>query len=159
MKIDPRIDIILRQLIKGIKKVNNIKLKGFLIRFLFSIALVFLTYNPSGYSYVDWVKDMISSKDNIPLVLLVGVVLIIGWLVYLRATLRSLGAVGVTLATALFACFVWLMVDLGMLKLNDFTVIAWVVLTIISIILAIGMSWSFIRRKISGQVDVDDSDN
>jgi Family of unknown function (DUF6524) len=33
-----------------------------------------------------------------------------------------------------------------------------VVLVILSLILAVGMSWSHIRRRMSGQVDVDEKD-
>ena len=37
--------------------------------------------------------------------------------------------------------------------------IAWVVLVILSLVLATGMSWSHIRRRMSGQFDVDEKDD
>jgi hypothetical protein len=39
------------------------------------------------------------------------------------------------------------------------TVLTYVVLTMLSAIMATGMSWSHIRRRISGQLDVDDVDD
>ncbi|MEO1240160.1 MAG: DUF6524 family protein, partial [Pseudomonadota bacterium] len=34
----------------------------------------------------------------------------------------------------------------------------WLGLVVLSIVLAIGLSWSIVRRRISGQADVDDVD-
>ena len=87
---------------------------------------------------------------------LIGVVLLIGWVIYLRATLRSLGEIGTILALALFAALTWLMIDRGLLSLDSPTVFTWVILTMLSAIMATGMSWSHIRRRMSGQLDVDD---
>ena len=51
---------------------------------------------------------------------------------------------------------VWLFVDIGWLNLKDVGVMSWVVLVIVSLLLAVGMSWSHIRRRLTGQVDTDD---
>ena len=59
------------------------------------------SYNPSGYSYFHWFKDTLPNFT--PLLALGGIILIIGWVIYLRATFRSLGPIGLTLA-ALFCC-------------------------------------------------------
>jgi membrane protein DedA with SNARE-associated domain len=71
----------------------------------------------------------------------------------------SMGWLGITLGAALFGCLVWLMVDQGWLSLDSEGMIAWVVLVILSLILATGMSWSHIRRRMSGQFDVDEKDD
>jgi len=42
--------------------------------------------------------------------------------------------------------------------MGNVTVMSWIILTLISLVLAVGISWSHIRRKISGQVDADDVD-
>ena len=89
---------------------------------------------------------------------LAGISLIIGWVIYIRATLRSLGLIGLILATLFFAAILWLFIDWGWLSLKNVSVINWVVPVLISAILAVGISWSHIRRKISGQVDADDVD-
>jgi hypothetical protein len=70
-----------------------------LLRWLVALFGVFATYNPSGYSYYDWVRHPAASLS---LQVLAGVVLVIFYVVYLRATLRSLGPIGISLTTALF---------------------------------------------------------
>ncbi|CAA0125405.1 Uncharacterised protein [Halioglobus japonicus] len=129
---------------------------SFFARWLFAIALVFGTYNPSDYSYVSWV--MAQSADFGPVMALIGIVLLIGWVVFLRATILSLGVLGIVLGGALFACIIWWFVDLGLLSLDATGALAWVVLLILSFILATGMSWSHIRRRLTGQFDVDEKD-
>lgn len=136
--------------------MKPITLQGFVLRFLFALVLVLLTYNPSGYSYSYWLQNSFSNFG--PLLGIAGISLIIGWVVYIRATLRSLGLIGLILAGLFFSAIMWLLVDWGWLGLNNVTAMSWVILVLISAVLAVGISWSHIRRKISGQVDSDDVD-
>lgn len=137
--------------------MRPITLQGFLLRFLFAVLLVFVTYNPSGYSYSHWVQ---TSMSNIgPLLVLAGISLLIGWVIYVRATLRSLGLIGLVLALIFFAVIIWLLVDWGWLGVGSVAAMSWIILFLISAVLAVGISWSHIRRKISGQVDSDDIDD
>lgn len=136
--------------------MKPITIEGFLLRFMFALLLVMLTYNPSGYSYLHWVKDALTQFS--PLLILSGVTLTIGWVVYIRATLRSLGMVGLVLAVLFFSTFLWLFIDWGWLGLKNVTAMSWVILILISAVLAVGISWSHIRRKWTGQVDSDDVD-
>ena len=127
---------------------------GIGIRFAFAFLLVACTYNPSGYSYFHWFKA--AASDFTPLLGLGGIVLIIGWVIYIRATLRSLGLIGLILATAFFAFLLWLLIDWGILSMDSVSALTWVVLVLLAAVLCIGMSWSHIRRRMSGQVDADD---
>ncbi|MCW8901383.1 MAG: DUF6524 family protein [Gammaproteobacteria bacterium] len=136
--------------------MKPLTVQGFLIRFLFALLLVLLTYNPGGYSYIHWLKDSFSNFT--PLLAISGISLIIGWVIYLRATLRSLGLIGLILAGLFFAAIIWLFIDWGWLSLNNVNAVSWVILILFSAVLAVGISWSHIRRKISGQVDADDVD-
>ena len=70
----------------------------------------------------------------------------------------SMGWLGIILGAAFFGCIVWLLVDVGWLSLESTNAFAWVVLVLLSLILAIGMSWSHIRRRLTGQFDVDEVD-
>jgi hypothetical protein len=70
-----------------------------------------------------------------------------------------MGWLGIALGTALFACFIWLLIDFGLLSLESTSALAWLALVLVSLLLATGMSWSHIRRKLSGQLDVDDVDD
>jgi hypothetical protein len=57
-----------------------------------------------------------------------------------------------------FVALIWLLVDLGWISVESTGVITWLTLIVISLILAFGLSWSHIRRRLTGQVDVDDMD-
>jgi hypothetical protein len=127
---------------------------GFLLRFLAAFILVFTTYNPSGYSYYHWVTGNLGNLD--PLMALAGILLLIGWTIYLRATARSLGAFGLLLAAAFFGAILWLVIDWGLLNVDSVTAMTYIILVIMCGILAIGISWSHIRRRMTGQVDVDE---
>lgn len=129
---------------------------GFGLRFIFAVLLVFLTFNPSGYSYFHWVKQVL--PDINPYVALAGLALLIGWVIYLRATLRSLGIIGIFLIAAVCACIIWMFYYWGWLTKESSNALAWIILTFQSLLLAVGMSWSHIRRRLSGQVDMDDVD-
>jgi len=127
---------------------------SFLARWLFAAVLVIGTYNPTEYCYFNWV--MSESAKFGPVMALAGVALLIGWIIFLRATLESMGVLGIVLGGALFACLVWLFMDMGWLSLDSTNTLTWVVLLILSLILASGMSWSHIRRRLTGQIDIDE---
>ena len=136
--------------------IKNITWRGFLIRFVCALLLVFSSYNPSGVSYYHWLATV--TTNYAVLAIFLGTVLLIVWVIYLRATFRSLGFFGLVLAGAFFGSFLWLIIDWGLISSDDDTVIAYILLILLSGILAVGMSWSHIRRRISGQADVDDVD-
>jgi hypothetical protein len=129
---------------------------SFIIRWFFAIVLVFSTFNPSDYSYVSWVMAETSTFG--PIMAFFGVALLIGWIVFLRATLLSMGWLGITLGGALFACVIWWFVDMDILRLDSYGTLTWIALLVLSFILAVGMSWSHIRRRMTGQFDVDEKD-
>ncbi len=128
----------------------------FLLRLGAALILVFATYNPSGWSWFHWFTGAEDRLD--PLLLLSAVVLVIGWVIYLRATMRSLGVLGTFLAIAFFGALVWVLVGYGILSLANTTLLAYVVLFMIAAIMATGLSWSHIRRRLTGQIDVDEVD-
>ena len=134
--------------------INPLSFNGFCLRFLLALLLVTASYNPSGYSFLHWLLNTFPSIT--PLIALAGISLLIGWVIYLRATLRSLGPLGLGLLSALLGCLVWLMIDLEWLSLANISVLSWIAIFLVAIILAIGISWSHIRRRLSGQVDTDD---
>jgi hypothetical protein len=135
---------------------DKLSLAGFLLRAAFALALVLLTFNPSGYSYVHLIQDGFPKVT--PLEAVLGIVLLIGWFVFISATLRSLGALGVLLALALFAALIWLIVSWGWVQLQNTGAIVWLGLVILALILAIGMSWSHLYQRWSGQATVDEVD-
>ncbi len=129
---------------------------GFLVRWAIAMVLVFATFNPTQFSYYGWVTG--AAQDNLPLKALAGIVLVILYVIYLRATWRSIGPIGLALAAAFFAAVIWVLIDTGLLTLEQPTLLTNLLLAVFATILAIGISWSHIRRRVSGQADVDDVD-
>ena len=136
---------------------NEFNTVSFIARFIFAAVLVFGTYNPTDYSYLGWVFSEGTEFGPVPALL--GVVLAIGWIIFLRASFNALGPLGIILGTALFSCVIWLLVDQGWLSLDATGAITWLALTLVALLLAVGMSWAHIRRRLSGQYSVDDVDD
>jgi hypothetical protein len=128
--------------------------QGFLLRLIAALVLVFASYNPEGYSYYDWALVDISRFSILKG--FVGVVLIIGWTILLRATIRSLGPFGIILALAFFGLLIWLVVDWLAISTDDIRVLSYIVELVIAGILSAGVSWSHIRRRVTGQLDTDE---
>ena len=130
-------------------------LRGFLIRWVVAVVLVLATFNPTSYSLVGWLATT-SFDNDIALKALLAIVLVIGWAIYLRATFRSLGIFGIGLVVALLLILGWVVWDYGAVDAFSTELLVWIVLLAGSLILALGISWSHIRRRITGQMDVDD---
>lgn len=129
-------------------------LDSFLVRFVFAILVVFATYNPEGVSYYHWVSETLSDFSVIKA--FIGVVLLIGWIILIRATLGSLGSIGILLAGAFFGLAIWLVIDVLGLSTDNARVISYIIEIMLASVLSIGVSWSHVRRRISGQVDTDE---
>lgn len=127
---------------------------GFLLRLISALILVFASFNPEGYSYYDWA--LVDFSQFTILKAFVGVVLLIGWTILLRATIKSLGPFGIILALAFFGLLIWLIVDWLAISTDNIRVIAYIAELVIIGILSIGVSWSHIRRRITGQLDTGD---
>ena len=125
----------------------------FFARILIALILVFVTYNPTGYSYYDWAIAELPAFSALKA--FAGVVLLIGWTIFIRATSRSLGAFGVILALAFFGTLFWLVTQWGLIPADSVTAVTYIVLVVVAAVLGTGMSWSHIRRRLSGQADVD----
>lgn len=129
---------------------------GFLTRWLFAFILLAVTFNPTPYNFVRWTVDY--GHANLSIAVLSGLILLVGYIIYLRATLRSIGAFGVLLVLAIVTAILWVLFDLGVLRLENPSFNVWLGLAALSLVLGIGLSWSHVRRALSGQSDVDDID-
>lgn len=134
----------------------TLTIKGIGMRFAIAFALIALTWNPTRYNYVEWA--LAQWKNLPPLVLFVGLVMLVAWIVYFRATARALGAVGIVLAIALCFSVVWALVWYDFVDLANRALVSWICIGLLAFILAADMSWSHLRRRWAGQVDVDDVD-
>ncbi|QSA96605.1 DUF6524 family protein [Methylococcus sp. EFPC2] len=143
---------------------NTFGPSGFLVRFALALLLVFATYNPGGLSYFHWLivptydgPDK-SWADSHALKFLAGAVLLAGWAIFLNATRLSLGFFGVVLTVALCAGIIWFAAELDLFAADDQVVITYLTLVVVAIVLAVGLSWSHLHRRLTGQVDVDEAD-
>lgn len=141
---------------------NGPSFGGIALRALAALVLVFATYNPEGVSYYHWaVAPLLSgapSTGPASVKVLAGIALIAGWLVFLTATRRSIGITGSVLVLAISGALVWMLLDFGLVSAGSARGITYVVLICTSLLLAVGMSWSHLSRKLSGQVDMDSTD-
>jgi hypothetical protein len=129
---------------------------GFAIRWVAAVVLVLATFNPTGWSFAGWVEAS-GFQEDLPLKALAAIVLLIGYVLYVMATLRSIGKFGVILLLILFAVLIWVVVTYTGAAL-DSTILIWVGLFVVATIMAVGLSWSHIWRRMTGQIDVDEAD-
>jgi hypothetical protein len=137
---------------------GRITLAGMLTRLAIALVLVHATWNPEGWSYLHWlVRPRPSGTppgwlDNHALQLVVGLVLAIGWGIFLNAARRSLGWLGIGLVVALCVGVVWLLAAWDIVGPSSFRGLAHIALGILSVVLAVGISWPPGSRRITGQV-------
>jgi len=139
---------------------QNITASGIMMRFLVALIIVFAVYNPHGWSYYHWMSNAMVGETigGLALLIFAGVVVLISFTIYIRATLRSLGIFGLILTSAFFATLVWLLIDLGFGSVINLVIIQDILLFIMAAVLGTGMCWSHIRRRLTDQSDVDDVD-
>jgi hypothetical protein len=125
---------------------------GVLVRVVLAVALVLATYNPSGHSFYHWAVE--PPPGITALKAFLGMLLLIGWVVCLRTAFVALGWLGVTLGVALLAAAVWLLVDMKVVDATP-SMFTWIALGSVGVVLGIGLSWSLIRARTTGQIEVD----
>ena len=127
---------------------------GFLVRWLVAFILLTATFNPTDFNFVKWARGAWDEQTS--MVVLFGLILLVVYVVFLTAVLRGIGALGVTLVLAVIAALVWVLLDLGWLSIENPGAMTWVAILALSIVLAVGMYWGILWRRISGQIEVDD---
>ncbi|MCF6272789.1 MAG: DUF6524 family protein [Rhodobacteraceae bacterium] len=132
-------------------------LKQMLIRWAAALILVFITYNPTSLNYVRWAID--NTASNLSVVILLGLILFVAYAIFIRATLKSIGKIGIAMILSVIGVLLWVLYDKGLLDPASATAMTWIGLIALSLVLGIGLSWSIIRRRISGQFDTRDGDD
>ncbi len=126
---------------------------GILIRWFGAFALLGATFNPTQVNYLRWADA--NWREKMPLTVLGGLILLILYVIYLRATFRSIGPLGMILVAALVGALIWVLIDWGVLALDSGGLNTWLGIFALSVVLGIGLSWSLVRRRLTGQADVD----
>jgi len=139
------------------RESGGIGMGGIGLRFAFALALVCLTWNPTRYNYVAWALER--WRDTGPLVAFAGIVMLMGWIFFLRTAARSLGVLGIVLCAGLAVVVLWILFFYNVVSTDSTKLIEWIVLVLLSAILAAGMSWAHLRARWSGQATVDEVDH
>lgn len=136
---------------------------GIFGRFAAALVLVYGTFNPEGYSFFHWaINPMVRGQmevagQQLPVKLLAALLLVAVWIFFLKATRRSIGWMGALLMVGILGALVWALIDWHVLNPTSSRAIAHVVLVALALVLTIGMSWSHVTRKVTGQVDTDEA--
>jgi len=127
------------------------QLGGVIARTLTVMLLVYGTYNPSGYSYYHWITqgdhDMMASK------VCVGLVVVLGFIICINATVRSLGGLLLTPGIGLVAALIWMLSSWNWIDLSDHLQRTLVLEGAIVAVLGAGLPFSQIRFRLAGQKD------
>jgi hypothetical protein len=134
-------------------------LGGVLARIVAALLLVYATYNPEGVSFYHWAIAPLVTKaqstGSAPVKFLAGIGLVTLWVIFLTAARRSIGWLGALLVAALTGGVVWLLLDTGMATARTSRGVAHIVLISLSVVLGIGMTWSHLSKRLTGQTDTD----
>ncbi len=131
--------------------VQGISLTGAVIRIVLAVVLVLATFNPTGYSIVHWlITPPVAVTAGKALAVLT---LLIGWIACLRAAFVALGWLGLGLGGGFLAAVLWLLIDQGLISTAG-TGIVWISLLVVGVLLGVGLSWSLIRARATGQIEV-----
>ena len=123
------------------------------MRLLGALAVVLLTYNPTGNSFYHWaLRDLVNITA---LKAFAWALLLAGWVICIRAAFISLGRVGLVLSALVLGTLVWVLTDYGVLDPDRPSLLSWISLIALGIILGIGLCWSLLRARVTGQVEVD----
>ena len=126
---------------------------NFLQRWLITVFIVFATYNPSGMSFFHWA---VSPGSNKSVVAAVGVALLGVFVFIARSTWRSMKLIGITITALFCILFSVMLIDLRVIALTSTEVVEVIALVVIASTLGVGLSFSAIRARLSGQIDSDD---
>lgn len=128
--------------------LNRIPVWGW---FLFTFALVYSTWNPTGYSffeYIGWSDGSYSSR------VLLGLALMAMYAIYLHETYQTFNVIGLGIFLALIAAAVWKAADWGVMDAANVNVWQWLAPAVLAFLLTLGLQGGRIYRNATGRVPV-----
>jgi len=135
---------------------DPLPLAFFFARFLFSLALVLATYNPSGYSFYHWMIDFGAGLPSLKVI--VALILVMIYYVIFRvvfAAFRRSGLIVGGLAAVLFAV---VLAGVVVPRRSEhswhfyFLLSQYITLCAVAIVLSLGVSWSHLIERLTGQL-------
>jgi hypothetical protein len=131
--------------------MNHISWDGIAARLLFSLFVVFATYNPSGRSYWHWAWD---GEAGFWTRLAVGLVLLLTHLALFFTLHGLLGWKGLLLVGTTFVVLMLAAWELGLAQLSG----SWsgtAPLMLVSLLYTFGLSWSLVHHRAAGITHVE----
>ena len=125
-------------------------------RLVYSLIIVWATYNPTKYSLMHWVQTSDAAMSSKALA--IGA-LTLAWLVYCVLSYKALGKIGLACLIAFFGLATWFLTDHGYLNLANANEAQWYSTFMISVLFAVGMAAGIFVRRLSGQMPTDDVDD
>ncbi len=125
----------------------------FLTRLFGVLFIVFSTYNPTGWSLWHWFEH--AWPRDWTLLLPLASLYLVAYVLLILAAFRALRPSGVALVTALLGSIAWVLVDAGIVPLNNGGDLSIILLYMGGGLLAIGVSWASAWVMLTGQVIVD----
>ena len=122
---------------------------GILVRVLTCFLLVFATWNPTGYSFVAWVRT--SATATAPEIAAAGTLLLALHIMFARIAWVALGFDGTWAALAIMFAGTLTLHELDVIDLWQGAAWQYVLLSMFAMLLAIGLCWSLLKRRIVGQ--------
>jgi len=122
---------------------------GILVRTLACFLLVFATWNPTGYSFLSWARH--SPWATAPEIAVAGALLVGLHILFARIAWLSLGADGVSAALVIGLAGLLTLWELNLVDLWQSQVWPYLLLSGFAMLLAIGVTWSLLKRRIVGQ--------
>lgn len=120
----------------------------FAMRWLVCQFLVFLTYNPSGYSYAHWMWE---GRGYFFAEVLGGVALLGAYLFLFHAILMSIGLPGMLAGVVAAGLTVAEVLRVGPQPADARGLIETTLLVCLATLLAVGLSWGYIVARLTGQ--------
>jgi hypothetical protein len=122
---------------------------GILVRTLACFLLVFATWNPTGYSYLSWARH--SPWATTSEIAAAGAMLLALHILFVRIAWLSLGADGISAALAIGLAGLLTLWEFDLVDLWQSEVWPYLLLMGFALLLAVGVTWSLLKRRIVGQ--------
>lgn len=111
---------------------------GFFLRWFGAFVLLAATYNPTEWSFLRWAWH--NHDGQLPLTVLLGLLLVIGYILYWNYAIRAAGVFALLLTGCVFAATVWVLVDWGILTAGTADARLWGGLGALSLVLGTGLT-------------------
>jgi hypothetical protein len=128
----------------------------FLVRFLLSLALVFSTYNPTGYSFYHWVTDFGEGLLSVKAIVALALAMI--YYAIFRVVFAAFRRSGLVVAGLAAVLFVGGLASVVVPRRSQphwhFNILVgqYVILCVVAIVIAVGVSWSHLIEQLTGQL-------